>query len=999
MANYDIDAAGASVGPSGGLSSSRRVTIGILAHVDAGKTTLSEALLHLTGAIRSAGRVDHGDAFLDTDVQERKRGITIFSKQAVFSFGDTVFTLLDTPGHVDFSAETERTLQVLDAAVLVISAPEGVQSHTRTLFSLLRRYRVPTFVFVNKMDQPGAKKDRVLSQLNLVFKGGFFDFSEGGGLLDDPEQQEALAVLDEALLQAYLEDERPVDQSDLCRLFHERKLFPCVFGSALREEGVETLLKVLSDLAGALPEEALNAPFGARVFKITRDEQGQRLTWLKVTGGVLRAKMVLNDAGEKAEQLRLYSGTKFRTLKEAGPGTVAAVTGLSGTRAGQGLGAEPPLSLPLLSPVLSYAVALPDGVDAAEALPRFRSLEEELPELHTDFDEAAKEIRVRIMGEVQTEILKELVKARFGWTISFQDASISYRETIASKVEGVGHFEPLRHYAEVHLILEPGEPGSGLVFDSIVSSDRLATNWQRLILTHLEEREHKGVLTGSPITDMKITLAAGKAHEKHTEGGDFRQATYRAVRNGLMEAENVLLEPWYSFTLTLPQSSVGRAFTDLDRMGAKFSLGSGEDDTGPADGNAGSGNAGFGNAGPGDPDTSGLSTITGTGPVSELRNYAGTLRTYTGGRGTLSLSFAGYYPCHNADEVIAGFHYEAELDLRNTADSVFCSHGSGTVIPWYEVKQYMHLPPVLSPDGSVSADGDPGEGEAYLSSAAIAARQAKEAARAAEEPLMSIDEIDAIIERTFFSNRKGKDRKRAPYGRPRRAKETLDYASSARSGGAGTKAGTDTSSGAGNKSGKAGNVRARKEYLLVDGYNIIFAWEELRELAKLNVDSAREALLDILCDYQGHMGCTLIAVFDAYRVKGHPVEILDYYNIHVVYTKEAQTADSYIEQFSEEHAKTDRVIVATSDGMEQIIVRSAGSELMSAADLKDDIIRRQKAAKEALEQRPYSAGTGVSGKGSAGTGGAGTWDVSAAPKNRPFAEKLKALKDGTGKEA
>ena len=1001
----------------------KRITLGILAHVDAGKTTLSETLLHLSGAIRSTGRVDHGDTFLDTDAQERRRGITIYAKQAVFRHGDTVFTLLDTPGHVDFSAETERTLQVLDAAVLVVSAPEGIQSHTRTLFALLKRYQVPVFVFVNKMDQPGTKRDRLLEQLNNAFQGGFFDFTSTEALLSSPEQQESLALLDEALLNRYLEEGTPVGREDLGALIRARKLFPCCFGSALREEGVDTLLDLLSEFAAAKLSHSVSdpaagqasggapaanqsqsggdpaaAPFGARVFKITRDEQGARLTWLKVTSGTLKSKMLLTASGEKAEQLRLYSGTRWSALQEAGPGTVLAVTGLTETRAGDGLGTESGTVLPLLSPVLSYAMTLPDGVDAREALPRLKSLEEELPELHVDFDEASKEIRVRIMGAVQTEVLQQLVMDRFGYTIGFSDAAIAYKETISTTVEGVGHFEPLRHYAEVHLVLSPGEPGSGLQFDSTVPTDQLATNWQRLVLTHLEEREHKGVLTGSPITDMKITLVAGKAHLKHTEGGDFRQATYRAVRNGLMEAESVLLEPWYAFSLRLPQQNVGRAFTDLDRMGAKFSLGGDDDsasgfagDGASGSGSSSSGGAGSASSGSGSPG-GGFSLITGEGPVSELRNYAEQLRAYTAGAGELSLRYAGYRPCHNAEEVIAETGYDPELDLRNTADSVFCAHGSSTVIPWYEVKEYMHLPSVLS-SGSRAGDApDPDDPDSLLSPAALNAKRKKAEQAAGDAPLMSIDEIDAIIERTFFRNRKDKHTRKRP-GVVRRHKETLDYSGSSAGDSArgdtagGGAAGNDKASGAGG-SGAAGNAKAtgaggaagkyassdkkkalpRKEYLLVDGYNIIFAWEELRDLARLNVDSARDALLDILCDYQGYLDCTVIAVFDAYRVAGHREELLDYYNIHVVFTKEAQTADSYIEQFSETHAKSDRVMVATSDGMEQIIVRSQGSELLSAADLKEDILRRQAGR---AQSEPATG--------------------SAAPKNRPFAEKLKEL--------
>ena len=739
----------------------RHLTIGILAHVDAGKTTLSEALLYTAGAIRKTGRVDHGDAFLDTDLQERRRGITIYAKQAVFQAGDTEITLLDTPGHVDFSAETERTLQVLDAAVLVISGPDGVQSHTRTLWDLLRTYRVPVFLFVNKTDQPGVKRERVMEQLRTALKGGFQEFSYGPGKLTDlttPEVQEELAVLDEELMERYLEEGTPVGKSDMVRLIRERKLFPVSFGSALRLEGVEAFLQVLSDYAPVPGPEEYPPEFGARVFKITRDEQGNRLTWMKVTGGVLKVKMalpqgrgrdeVLADAGktgrtdskeaeradskeaERADQIRLYSGSKFTPLKEAEAGMVVAVTGPVNTRAGQGLGFEESGRMPLLSPVLTYRVLLPEGVDAAAMLPKLKSLEEEEPELHVLWEERTKELHVQLMGAVQTEVLQELVERRFGVKISFDAGSISYRETIAAPVEGVGHFEPLRHYAEVHLVMEPGAPGSGLQFASDISVDRLALNWQRLILTHLEEREHAGVLTGSPITDMKITVAAGRAHAKHTEGGDFRQATYRAVRNGLMFAENILLEPWYSFALTVPESAAGRAMTDLDRMSAVFSLGGGsgeETGAGTGAGIGGPGEDGFYASG-GEIYGSGMTVISGKVPVSEIRNYADEVRAYTKGEGRLSVRLLGYFPCHNAEEVIDASGYDPELDPENSPDSVFCSHGVGTVIPWYDVPEYMHLPAVLETGGE---DRDGADGEWWSAGAAGAGMDGTAAGRQA----------------------------------------------------------------------------------------------------------------------------------------------------------------------------------------------------------------------------------------------------------------------------
>ncbi len=923
----------------------RHLTIGILAHVDAGKTTLSEALLYTAGVIRKTGRVDHGDAFLDTDVQEKRRGITIYAKQAVFRAGDTEITLLDTPGHVDFSAETERTLQVLDAAVLVISAPDGVQSHTLTLWKLLKSYRVPVFIFVNKMDQPGAKKERVLEQLTNRLKAGFLELKEDPEALAAPEIQEELAVLDEALMEQYLEEGIPAGQEDILRLIRERKLFPVCFGSALRLEGVESFLRIL-DLYAPVPAD-YPEEFGARIFKITRDEQGNRLTWMKITGGTLKVKMTLParsggaSGTEKADQIRRYSGTKFTPLKEAEAGMVVAVTGPQNTRAGEGLGFEKSGRMPILTPVLSYRVLLPDGVDAAAMLPKLRTLEEEEPELHVLWDERTQEIHVQLMGAVQTEVLEDLVERRCGVRIAFDSGSIAYRETIAAPVEGVGHFEPLRHYAEVHLLMEPGEPGSGLVFAADVSVDRLALNWQRLILTHLEEREHPGVLTGSPITDMKITVAAGRAHEKHTEGGDFRQATYRAVRNGLMFAENVLLEPWYEFSLSVPEASIGRAMSDLDRMSAEFSLGGGPE----ADGLSGDG--GSSGSGSGDAPAPGSSVIAGRVPASEIRNYADEVRAYTKGEGQLSLRLLGYLPCHNAEEVIEASGYDPELDVNNSPDSVFCSHGVGTVIPWYDVPEYMHLPPVLESTGSAD-DEDMDE----------PAAGSYRARRTAEEgPFLSIEEVDAIVDRAGSANRRNSGSRRR-YSQRRRYKETLACGDAKRSEASAAKLRAAES---------LEKMDHRKEYFLVDGYNIIFAWPELRSLAEQNIDSARLALQDRLSDYQGYRGCELIAVFDAYRVAGHQVEIFDYHNIHVVFTKEAQTADAYIEHFSHEHAKTDRVVVATSDGMEQVIVRSAGSELMSAQDLKEDMERRTSAARD-THLKPT------------------------APRDSTMAEKLKELK-------
>lgn len=909
----------------------KRLTIGILAHVDAGKTTLSEALLYTAGALRKAGRVDHGDAFLDNDEQERRRGITIFSKQAVFRHGNCLFTLLDTPGHVDFSAETERTLQVLDAAILVISAPDGVQNHTLTLWRLLKSYRIPVILFINKMDQPGTNRTRVLEQLKNTLKAGFLDF---GAPLDSSEMQEELALLDEALMERYLEQGTAVSEAEIRLLIQRRQLFPCWFGSALKLIGIEAFLDGLSRF---LTEPDHPANFGARVFKISHDEQGARLCWLKVTGGTLPVKAKIPGTEDKADQLRLYSGNRFTLLREAPAGTVLAVTGLNSFRAGDGLGFEHAATLPLLSPVLSYRIVLPEGCDSTEMLPKFRSLEEEEPALHLLWDEHSREIRLQLMGEVQTEILKTLVARRYGISIDFDEAAIAYRETIAAPVEGVGHFEPLRHYAEVHLLMEPGEPGSGLSFHSAVRTDQIARNWQQLILTHLEEKAHPGVLTGSAITDMKITLAAGRAHEKHTEGGDFRQATYRAVRNGLMHADNILLEPWYSFTLRVPQQAVGRALSDLDRMQAEFSIGE--------EGNVTASDASMENT-----------VITGRLPVAECLNYADTLRGYTRGQGQLELRFLGYFPCHNAEEVIAAQGYSPMQDSQNPADSVFCSHGVSSIIPWDQVRNYMHLPSILKPAPDQSSGDD-----------APGAPKYPQTQEQREDRFLSIEEIDAIIDRTFFANRRNKNQ-RLPYGKRRRYAERShsDYKGTAPS----TAAADSPAKGAATQPDRQKAATARQEYLLVDGYNIIFAWEELAALARQNIDSARLALLDILSDYQGYRGTELIVVFDAYRVQGHPEESIDWLNLHLVYTKTAQTADNYIEKFAQAHARKDRVIVATSDGMEQIIVRSAGSELLSATELREDILRLQDQGETQYMTR------------------------SEAPKNRPMAETLNQLRNG-----
>ncbi|MCD8052865.1 MAG: TetM/TetW/TetO/TetS family tetracycline resistance ribosomal protection protein [Lachnospiraceae bacterium] len=860
---------------------SKRLCVGLLAHVDAGKTTLSEALLYAAGAIRRLGRVDNRDAFLDTHALERGRGITIFSKQAELTVGETRITLLDTPGHVDFSAEMERTLQVLDAAILVVSGADGVQGHTETLWRLLARHRIPVVLFVNKMDQPGTDRRALLAELQETLDDGCLDFTEAGS---DAFYEAISTCGDEALLDRYLE-EGTIDRADIERLIRARRVFPCYFGSALRMQGVEELLEGLN--------KYLEAPvyppvFGARVFKIARDEQGNRLTYLKVTGGTLAVRSVLaymaegETKEEKISQIRLYSGARFETLNEAEAGTVCTVLGLSATRPGQGLGAEASAEAPVLTPVLSYQIILPEGLEPGVMLPKLRQLEEEEPELHIVWDEALREIRVQIMGEVQLEILQSLIAERFGVEVRFGEGSIVYRETIAEPVEGVGHFEPLRHYAEVHLLLAPGARGSGLAFGTDCSEDVLSKNWQRLVLTHLAEKTHRGVLTGSPITDMEITLVNGRAHVKHTEGGDFRQATYRAVRQGLKQARSVLLEPWYQFRLEVPVSLVGRAMTDIEnRHGV-----------------------------PEPPVTRGeMSLLTGTAPVATLRNYAKDVAAYTRGKGHLTLEFHGYLPCHNTDEVVAALGYDSETDADNPTGSVFCAHGVGFSVAWDHVREYMHLE--CRPDARIA--GVRGEAEEAMPATA-------------EERWIGTDEIDAILARTFYAN--GKDRSLERRGIGRREFSRTASAEPVR---------------------RTWKPKERKEeYLLVDGYNIIFAWPELAELAKTHVDAARETLLDILCNYQGLRRCQIIAVFDAYRVQGHRTEFLDYLNIHVVYTKEAETADQYIEKFTHENASRYQITVATSDGLEQIIIRGEGCRLLSAQDLREEIDR---AVRDMREER------------------------------------------------
>ena len=842
-------------------STRKQIVLGILAHVDSGKTTLSEAMLYRAGVTRRLGRVDHKDAFLDTDALEKARGITIFSKQALLTAGDTDITLLDTPGHVDFSTETERTLQVLDYAVLVVSGTDGVQSHTETLWRLLRRYHVPTFVFVNKMDLPGMERQELLAQLNRRLGEGFVDFG-----VEQAGRDEALALCDENLMDRML-DAGQLQDADLIPAIARRHVFPCWFGAALKLEGVDALLDGLDRYTRPAP--ALEA-FGAKVFKVSQDEQGARLTWLRVTGGELKVKAQLTGEAdgepwaEKANQLRLYSGAKYTLTEAIGPGQVCAVTGLTKARPGEGLGAERDSDLPVLEPVLSYQVLLPEGADVHAALGKLHRLEEEEPQLHVVWNEMLGEIHVQLMGEIQLEVLRSLLAERFGLEVEFGPGGILYKETITEPMEGVGHYEPLRHYAEVHLKLEPLPRGSGMQFAADCREEVLDKNWQRLVLTHLEEKQHLGVLTGSPLTDVKITLIAGRAHLKHTEGGDFRQATYRAVRQGLMLAKSQLLEPWYAFRLEVPAENIGRAMSDIQRMEGTF-----------------------------DPPESGEETavLTGFAPVSTMRSYPMEVVSYTRGRGHLSLTLDGYRPCHNAQEVIAAIGYEPEHDLDNPADSVFCAHGAGFVVPWDQVRGHMHV------------DSGWGKSTRPEQEAAVPQRRAMAYRATLEEDA----ELLKIFERTYGPI------KRDPLAafRPVQKRERPDFA--------------------------AEQWEIAPEYLLVDGYNIIFAWDELNALSKESLDAARHKLMDILCNYQGFQKCVLILVFDAYRVPGSPGSIEQYHNIHVVYTKEAETADMFIERVTHEIGRNRRVRVATSDGMEQIIILGHGALRVSARMFHEEV--------------------------------------------------------------
>lgn len=885
----------------------KKLVVGILAHVDAGKTTLSESILYTCGAIRKMGRVDHKDAFLDTFELERNRGITIFSKQAVFSLGDIQVTLLDTPGHVDFSAEMERTLQVLDYAILVISGADGVQGHTQTLWKLLKRYQIPTFLFVNKMDQPGTDEEALMEELKKRLDGNCLDFSADHTSEDWMEQ---LAMSDEDLLETYLE-EGVVDMAVIPQLITERKVFPCFFGSALKMTGVEEFLHGVETYV-QIPQYP--SAFGAKVFKIARDNQGNRLTYMKITGGSLKVKTILTNYKEgveqediweeKADQLRVYSGEKYEMIQEAQAGNVCAVTGLTSTYPGQGLGAEAASELPLLEPVLTYQIGLPEDCDVHRMLLYLRQMEEEDPLLHIVWNEALQEIHVQVMGEVQIDILKSVIKERFGVAVTFDAGNIVYKETIKTPVEGVGHFEPLRHYAEVHLLLEPGESGSGMQFAADCSEDILDRNWQRLILTHLEEREHKGVLTGAPITDMKITLITGRAHLKHTEGGDFRQATYRAVRQGLRKAESVLLEPYYEFRLEVPQEMIGRGMTDIQKM------------YGTVQG----------------PEIDGeMAVLTGSVPVVMMRDYQNEVIAYTRGRGHLFCTLKGYYPCHNQDEVVLAAGYDPEADLDNPTGSVFCAHGAGFVVNWDQVEDYMHLESAVDLEPVIKQPD-------IRNQPKMSWREETDKYFATEK------ELEEIFARTYGSpkskedeygnrQRKGWKRSHKDDTRPARISDSTEYTVK-----------------------KTKVKHPEKEYLLVDGYNIIFAWDELKELAEANIDAARDKLMDVLCDYQGYKKCTLILVFDAYKVQGNPGNVQKYHNIHVVYTKEAETADQYIEKTVHEIGKKYQVTVATSDRLEQVIILGQGAARMSARELQDELelmkeqIREEVRAKRTSEK-------------------------------------------------
>ncbi len=864
----------------------RKLVIGILAHVDAGKTTLAESMLYQAGSIRKLGRVDHKNAFLDTHDLERERGITIFSKQAEMIYRDINITLLDTPGHVDFSSEMERTLQVLDYAILVISGIDGVQGHTQTLWRLLAKYHIPTFLFINKMDLERTNREALIHEMKKLLDDACIDFSTD---MSSKEWNENIAVFDEALLDKYINDEEIYDH-DIVRLIKERKIYPCYFGSALKMNGVESFLEGIISFTCVenYPEE-----FGAKVFKIGRDEQGARLTYMKITGGSLRVKTLLSNKNrsrsnelvediweEKVDQIRIYSGVKYDSVEEAQSGTICVITGLSKTYPGEGLGIESSSQIPVLEPVLSYQIVLPKDCDSFHFLTKLKALEEEDPLMQIIWSEQLKEIHIKLMGEVQIEVLKRIIMERFGVAVEFSRGNIVYKETILEPVIGVGHFEPLRHYAEVHLLMEPNQPGGGLVFSSECSEDMLDRNWQRLILTHLEEKEHPGVLSGSSIMDMKITLIAGRAHLKHTEGGDFRQATYRAIRQGLKKANSILLEPYYNFRLEIPTINVGRAISDIQRMSGNFNP----------------------------PETDGEQTIiTGHAPVESMRGYQTEVTAYSKGLGRVFVSLRGYLPCHNQDQILDQLQYDSEKDIENPTSSVFCSHGAGFVVEWDEVDKYMHIDSSKRLSG-VEDQNNSNEDRDNTPTVRVG--------RSVKDSWQEDKELEEIFTRTFGP-----------------VKQTLKHSSN--------------SLGYEKRKPLEQNIAHRTidkivrlpEYLLVDGYNIIFSWEELSELAQDNMDGARTKLMDILCNYQGYKKCKVILVFDAYRVKGGVGVIQKYHNINVVYTKEAETADQYIEKITHDIGKKNRVYVATSDALEQMIIMGQGGIRLSANDLREEIAR------------------------------------------------------------
>lgn len=914
------------------MITSKKLVLGILAHVDAGKTTLSESILYLSGSIRKLGRVDHKDAFLDTNELERARGITIFSKQAELTLengaGRRDITLLDTPGHVDFSAEMERTLQVVDYAILVISGADGVQSHTLTLWKLLKYYEIPVFLFINKMDQDGTDRETLLTGLQNRLDERCIDFTASGGSEgeDLPEEfYDQLAMCNEPLMEEFLETGR-IGTGSIGLSIASRQVFPCYFGSALKVEGVKELLDGICRYA--ITPEYPDA-FAAKIYKITRDAAGTRLTHMKITGGSLRVKTLLTnqkDDGsipedqvwqEKADQIRIYSGSQYQAVDMAEAGTICAVTGLDRTRAGEGLGTEFSSEMPILEPVLTYQIVLPEGCDPHAMTPKLRQLEEEEPHLHIIWDENSGEIHAQLMGEVEIEILKNLILERFGTEVEFTSGSIVYKETISAPIEGNGHFEPLRHYAEVHLLMEPGEPGSGMEFYTRCSEDMLARNWQRLVLTHLEERQHRGVLTGAEITDMRITLIAGRAHQKHTEGGDFRQATYRAVRQGLKKSAArgtcVLLEPVYEFQLEVPTENVGRAMADIQRMSGTFDV----------------------------PQIEGeFSVIKGSAPVSTMRDYQTEVISYTKGRGRLYCTLKGYEPCHNAEEVIALTGYDSEADVENPSGSVFCAHGAGYVVGWQEADAQMHvdsglrLEELCRPDGEAGLEPGSAVGGIHsVHSCATgsasspgttghdgSARSAGHTGYAGYAGYAEEAELEAIFARTYGTGKREKSR----------FKRTISAVSQTAS----------------TYRGKPSPIRGKEQYLLVDGYNIIFAWDELKELAKINLDSARTRLMDMLCNYQGYKKMELILVFDAYKVSGGQGSVLQYHNIHVIYTKEAETADQYIEKAVNEIGQKYDVTVATSDSLEQMIIFGSGARRLSAKGLWEEMQAAQAEIRE-----------------------------------------------------